>query len=169
MKKEVEYQGKMVPVVTEFHDKYAIKTDEGLVFIFKDSPAVESMPNNSLEDFMNSNVTPETMKIKQNENNIKSILTESVIARESDYALYKFLLVKLGIDPKAITADALLIGMYKGLYPSWESVGRCRRKLQEDNPELRGSNWDKRHKEQDAVRSELGYIPTPDRAPGMTP
>ncbi len=40
---------------------------------------------------------------------------------------------------------------------SQESIGRARRKLQEDNPHLRGKNYRKRQENMDAVRKTLGY------------
>jgi len=42
-----------------------------------------------------------------------------------------------------------------GDMPHWESIRRCRQKLQEDNPELRGKLWGKRHKAERAVTDEL--------------
>ena len=47
-------------------------------------------------------------------------------------------------------------------YLSTESVGRARRKLQEQHPELRGSNYVTRQVEEvAAVQEELGYKITP--------
>jgi len=42
-----------------------------------------------------------------------------------------------------------------GKLPSFESITRCRRKLQELNPELRGELWDQRHQLQEKVKKEL--------------
>jgi hypothetical protein len=42
-----------------------------------------------------------------------------------------------------------------GNLPSSESIRRCRQKLQELNPELRGELWDKRHQMQTQVKEEL--------------
>ena len=42
-----------------------------------------------------------------------------------------------------------------GDLPSSESIRRCRQKLQELNPELRGELWDKRHQMQTQVKEEL--------------
>ena len=42
-----------------------------------------------------------------------------------------------------------------GDMPHWESVRRCRQKLQEDNPDLRGRLWDKRHKAEKSVKAEI--------------
>tara|TARA_R100001082_G_scaffold106772_1_gene79958 strand:- start:3904 stop:4206 length:303 start_codon:yes stop_codon:yes gene_type:complete len=42
-----------------------------------------------------------------------------------------------------------------GELPSSESIRRCRQKLQELNPQLRGQLWNKRHQMQDQVKKEL--------------
>tara|TARA_R100000008_G_scaffold82222_1_gene66274 strand:+ start:7427 stop:7729 length:303 start_codon:yes stop_codon:yes gene_type:complete len=42
-----------------------------------------------------------------------------------------------------------------GRLPSSESIRRCRQKLQELNPNLRGKLWNKRHKMQEKVKEEL--------------
>ena len=39
--------------------------------------------------------------------------------------------------------------------PSYESVSRCRRKIQELKPELRGKKWVQRHKRADKIRKEI--------------
>jgi len=42
-----------------------------------------------------------------------------------------------------------------GNLPSSESIRRCRQKLQELNPELRGKLWKKRHQMEEQVKHEL--------------
>lgn len=44
-----------------------------------------------------------------------------------------------------------------GVLPSQESIGRCRRKLQERNPLLRGIKYVERHEAQKEVKKKLGY------------
>ena len=39
--------------------------------------------------------------------------------------------------------------------PSYESISRCRRKLQEECPNLRGEKWYERHKRADNIRMEI--------------
>ena len=39
--------------------------------------------------------------------------------------------------------------------PSYESISRCRRKLQEECPSLRGEKWHERHKRADNIRMEI--------------
>jgi len=43
----------------------------------------------------------------------------------------------------------------KGSLPSSESIRRCRQKLQELNPQLRGKLWNKRHGLQEKIKQEL--------------
>ena len=39
--------------------------------------------------------------------------------------------------------------------PSYESISRCRRKIQEKKPHLRGEKWDKRHGRAKEIRREI--------------
>jgi hypothetical protein len=43
----------------------------------------------------------------------------------------------------------------KGSYADSESITRARRKLQENNPNLRGEKWYERHEEAAKVRNEI--------------
>ena len=45
-----------------------------------------------------------------------------------------------------------------GNIPNSESITRCRRKIQEENPELRGKNYQERQEKQETIKEELGYI-----------
>lgn len=47
------------------------------------------------------------------------------------------------------------IGFLNGSYAEPSSISRCRQKLQELHPELRGELWDKRHKEGDDTRRDI--------------
>jgi len=52
----------------------------------------------------------------------------------------------------------LLYMIANGELPSSESIRRCRQKLQELYPELRGELWNKRHQMQDQIKEELKEI-----------
>ena len=39
--------------------------------------------------------------------------------------------------------------------PSYESISRCRRKIQEIKPHLRGEKWHERHKRSQKIRKEI--------------
>jgi hypothetical protein len=109
------------------------------------------------------------MKITKYEDTIKSILQSNEKSRNSDFRLYCILLMRLGFDPKNISAFDLLKGMQEKTYPNLESVGRARRKIQESNTELRGRFYERRKEHEKSVRTELGYIETPYNADGMRP
>jgi len=53
------------------------------------------------------------------------------------------------------SGKALLSMLAEGKLPSYESISRCRRKLQEENPNLRGDKWHERHKRADNIRKEI--------------
>ena len=102
------------------------------------------------------------MKIGQNIKLIKSLLEEGGkddIFRDNDNKLIAIvwhkLLKEVDIDSKEISGWTLLTHLSKGDLPAPESITRCRRKLQEEIPALRGTTWEKRHKKQDAVKQEL--------------
>ena len=102
------------------------------------------------------------MKIGQNTKLIKSLLTSggtNKVLRDNDNKLisatWHKLLEKNGIDTKSITGWNLLTHLSKGDLPTPESITRCRRKLQEEIPALRGTAWEKRHKKQSEVKTEL--------------
>ena len=42
--------------------------------------------------------------------------------------------------------------------PSYESISRCRRKIQEIYPHLRGEKWDQRHKRAKTIKKEIVRI-----------
>ena len=54
-----------------------------------------------------------------------------------------------------MSARDILKRLAKGDLPSYESISRCRRKIQETNPTLRGRTWEARHKKQKSVKNEL--------------
>lgn len=75
---------------------------------------------------------------------VYSILQQDAAARDSDSTLYCRVLEIYGKE-KNIDFDRVSVLNFYKLYkskgiPSIETVGRCRRKLQEEYPELRGSD-----------------------------
>ena len=42
--------------------------------------------------------------------------------------------------------------------PSYESISRCRRKLQEECPNLRGEEWYERHKRATIIKEEINHF-----------
>lgn len=74
---------------------------------------------------------------------VQSILRQDAATRDSDSLLYCKVLErygrKLGVDFTRVSVDSFFRSYKKYNIPSVETVGRCRRKLQEEYPELRGS------------------------------
>ena len=56
-----------------------------------------------------------------------------------------------------ISASDFLAELSNGKFTSSEAITRCRRKLQEENPELRGKTYAERHKKEEEILHELGY------------
>jgi hypothetical protein len=46
----------------------------------------------------------------------------------------------------------------KGLYPSAESIRRCRQKIQEQHPQLRGKSYKNRHDKEQDFRIQIKSI-----------
>ena len=59
------------------------------------------------------------------------------------------------INTDEVTSRELLLQFALGKLHSYESISRCRRKVQEEKVELRGLKWDKRHKNQKKVKDEV--------------
>lgn len=59
--------------------------------------------------------------------------------------------------PAGISAKDYLQLYADGKLPSSESITRCRRKIQEDNPDLRGKFYRERQEKQEAIQAQLGY------------
>lgn len=72
-------------------------------------------------------------RISNYENIVHTILLTHEATRADDKLLYYWLLREEGYSTE-ISLSTFLIGSN---YPNWESVTRCRRKLQEKFPELR--------------------------------
>ena len=95
------------------------------------------------------------MRIKKYEKRVSRILMNKPRARDCDYVLYAFLLLRYNIDISTLSAKDLLKQISEKSLPSFEGVGRCRRKLQEKHKDLRGKKWAARHEEVTKVKSEI--------------
>jgi hypothetical protein len=97
--------------------------------------------------------------IKEFEPVVENILSRSgeefQIAKESDAYLYGFFLREQGHDLTSITTNTLLKLIHDGHFPSFETIARVRRRVQQRRPDLRGKNYLKRHKLAEEVRGEL--------------
>ena len=95
------------------------------------------------------------MRIKKYEKKVSSILMNKPKARDCDDILYAFLLLNYNIGISILSAKDFLKQMSERSLPSFEGVGRCRRKLQEKHKELRGTKWLARHDEVNKVKTEI--------------
>ena len=85
---------------------------------------------------------------------VKRLLTNHPHLRDSDNKLLANVWFQSVIPLEEAWMDFLAL-IASGDLPSSESIRRCRQKLQELNPELRGELWDKRHQMQIQVKEEL--------------
>lgn len=84
---------------------------------------------------------------------VERALKEHECTRDDDHKL--FVWVVYYIKPELLNQPFRLAFFYasENGMPSYESISRCRRKLQEKHPSLRGTTWEKRHeKENDYIR-----------------
>ena len=91
---------------------------------------------------------------------VVNLLTEYPSLRDSDDRLTATIWYQYTKNVKEIDAMTLLRRFAAGELPSYESISRCRRKVQEEKPKLRGQLWEKRHnkKAQNSVKSEIKNI-----------
>jgi len=107
------------------------------------------------------------MRIKM-QDKVKGILLQKAITRDNDFYLMYSLwqdefnglkAEKMNHKDSFDHIDVLrlmrLLNEKKLTHPS--AITRARRKVQEVNPETRGSLWEKRHKRQAQVKADLGY------------
>tara|TARA_R100000656_G_scaffold106011_1_gene78085 strand:- start:34 stop:342 length:309 start_codon:yes stop_codon:yes gene_type:complete len=85
---------------------------------------------------------------------VKKLLTNHPHLRDNDNKLLANIWFEKAPKIEEHVMDFLQM-LANGELPSAESVRRCRQKLQELNPELRGELWDKRHKMQKQIKDEL--------------
>ena len=101
------------------------------------------------------------MNINNTKDRVESLLNQHSKLQDSDNMLIGYVwhldLADIGISTKRITATDLLIHLRDGDLTSAEAITRARRKLQEENPHLRGAKYAMRHNEQTHVQEQLGY------------
>jgi hypothetical protein len=91
-------------------------------------------------------------------NEVSIFLTKCPPLRDNDERLMANIWNKYIGNIEYLNAKDVLTMLAKGQLPSYESISRCRRKLQELHPELRGEKWEARHKSQTKVKNELKQI-----------
>ena len=101
------------------------------------------------------------VEIKTNIDKVKWFLENREDTRDSDLELiaqfWKNEGAKIGHKMNEISANDFLGLMAGGEFTSSESIRRCRQKVQEEYPELRGKNYKGKQSHQEKVKGELGY------------
>ena len=87
-----------------------------------------------------------------------NLLTKHPSLRDSDERLTANIWYNNIKNVKEINAITLLSRFAEGKLPSYESISRCRRKIQEEKPELRGKKWAKRHSKQKIIKEQIKEI-----------
>ena len=88
-------------------------------------------------------------------NKVVNLLTEHPSLRDSDERLTANIWYNNIKNVKEIDAITLLSRFAEGKLPSYESISRCRRKIQEEKPDLRGKKWAKRHSKQKVIKDQI--------------
>ena len=93
-------------------------------------------------------------------NKVITLLGKHPELRDDDARLTANIWYKHFDGIRKMTAVELLTHLAKNELRSYDSITRCRRKIQEENPDYRGKKWDKRHskKLQDQVKNEIKQI-----------
>ena len=84
-----------------------------------------------------------------------NLLTKHPSLRDSDERLTANIWYNNTKNVNEIDAITLLSRFAEGKLPSYESISRCRRKIQEEKPELRGKKWEKRHSKQKIIKEQI--------------
>jgi hypothetical protein len=84
-----------------------------------------------------------------------NLLTKYPSLRDSDERLTANIWYNATNNIKEINAITLLSRFAEGKLPSYESISRCRRKIQEEKPDLRGKKWAKRHSKQKVIKDQI--------------
>ena len=86
---------------------------------------------------------------------VKGFLIKYPILRDSDERLMANIWAKHLGDPSYVNGTDILRMLARKELPSYESISRCRRKIQQSTPYLRGEKWEKRHKRSKEIRKEI--------------
>ena len=97
-------------------------------------------------------------KIKNKEFIVKDMLTKHPKTRDNDSLLLAYVWVyQCGGKTYAenISMWDFILDFTRKNFAEVSGITRCRRKLQEEHPELRGKLYDKRHQMKDSVKEEI--------------
>ena len=97
-------------------------------------------------------------KIAKLVDRVTGLLTAKSDLRDNDRRLTCNIWWKSVPNPKLLMFEDFIKLYIDGKVPESDSITRCRRKVQEENEELRGESWDLRHGLEDEVKEELREI-----------
>lgn len=91
-------------------------------------------------------------QIKKTKDIVKEMLETIPRTRDDDAILVCMVFDKLGKNWRLPFAD-IMLEVSKGRLPSFETITRCRRKIQEEFPELRGTIQEQRNELQEDYKN----------------
>ena len=97
-------------------------------------------------------------KIVRLTDRVVRLLTIKSDLRDNDRRLTCNIWWKSVSNPELLMFEDFIKLYIKGDVPESDSITRCRRKIQEENKELRGESWDLRHGLEDVIKDELREI-----------
>jgi len=90
---------------------------------------------------------------------VKQVLTDNRAARDSDALVLRDTYRKINSKISALTYDYFWGLIHDKTLPSVESVVRARRLIQEKDIDMRGDNYDLRHKHEEHIREIIKKEP----------
>ena len=97
-------------------------------------------------------------KIIRSVDRVTGLLTAKADLRDNDRRLTCNIWWKSVSNPELLMFEDFINLYIKGKIPESDSITRCRRKIQQENEDLRGESWDLRHGLEDAIKDELREI-----------
>ena len=97
-------------------------------------------------------------KISKLVDRVTGLLTAKSDLRDNDRRLICNIWWKSVSNPELLMFEDFIQLYIKGKVPESDSITRCRRKVQEENEDLRGKSWDLRHGLENTVLNELREI-----------
>jgi len=100
-------------------------------------------------------------QMKQVKDRVRLLLEKHPHLRDDDYKLYAtFIAYEIGGKDKLkqMSGYALLTDIADGKYVHFESVRRIRQKIQEQEPNLRGENYNKRRRGGEETSKRIGDL-----------
>ena len=94
-------------------------------------------------------------KITRLVDNVTNLLIVEPALRDNDRRLICNIWWKSISNPELLMFEDFIALYIKGKVPESDSITRCRRKVQEENKDLRGESWDLRHGLEDAIKDEI--------------